>query len=141
MNETKYLTGKCLCGAVHVKAKQVTNKVGACHCEMCRRWHGGPQIGINGGSEVEFTNEELIQVYDSSPWAQRGFCKRCGSHLFYRLKAVGRYVLMAGILDETDGLEFDHQFFIDKKPDYYAFAGETHDLTEAEFMAKFGLQG
>lgn len=45
-----------------------------------------------------------------------------------------------GILDETEGLEFDHQFFIDKKPDYYAFAGETNDLTEAEFMNKFGLQ-
>lgn len=99
----------------------------------------GPKIGINSGNEVEFSNEELIQVYDSSPWAQRGFCKKCGSHLFYRLKAVGRYVLMVG-MDETEGLEFDHQFFIDKKPDYYAFAGETNDLTEAEFMAKFGLQ-
>ena len=22
----------------------------------------------------------------SSAWAERGFCKNCGSHLFYRLK-------------------------------------------------------
>lgn len=139
MTNIDYLTSKCLCGAVHIKAKKVTNKIGVCHCEICRRWHGGPQIGINAGVDVEIYNESLIQIYDSSPWAQRGFCKQCGSHLFYRLKSVGRYVFMVGGLDNVDGLELDHQFFFDKKPSYYSFAGETMNSNEADFIERFGL--
>ncbi len=29
--------GKCLCGAVQFSAKKMSNKVGACHCNMCKK--------------------------------------------------------------------------------------------------------
>ncbi|KHM32867.1 GFA family protein [Klebsiella aerogenes] len=137
MDEIKYLIGKCLCGSVSVKIKHLTNKVGICHCQMCRRWHGGPQFAINGGNDIEFKNEENIRIYNSSSWAQRGFCKECGSHLFYKLRESGRYVLMVGLFDDINDFVLDHQFFIDKKPHYYSLNEKTNNLTEEDFMKKF----
>ena len=32
---------------------------------------------------------------------------------------------------------FDHQVFIDEKPDYYSFANETKDMTGQELFAMF----
>ena len=33
-----------------------------------------------------FNGEENIERYSSSAWAERGFCKRCGSSLLYRFE-------------------------------------------------------
>jgi len=33
-------------------------------------------------------------------------------------------------------LRFDHQIFIDRKPDYYSFANETKNLTGEEVFAQ-----
>ncbi|WP_282100132.1 GFA family protein [Thauera aromatica] len=32
--------------------------------------------------------------------ADRGFCRKCGSHLFYRLKKGPHYVLAVGLFDD-----------------------------------------
>jgi len=45
--------------------------------------------------------------------------------------------MAAGIFADQDGLTFDHQVFIDEKPDYYDFANETHNMTGAEVFARF----
>ncbi len=42
-----------------------------------------------------------------------------------------------GLFDEVQGLVLDHQVFVDEKPGYYAFAGETRELTGAEVFALF----
>ena len=130
--------GKCLCGAVRITAKNAANKVGACHCDMCRRWGGGPFMEIACGTDVSFSGEENISVFDSSEWAERGFCRKCGSHLFYRLKGTGEHQVPVGIFDDNEGLRFDHQVFIDEKPSFYRFANETDDMTGAEIFAKYG---
>jgi len=129
--------GNCLCGAVEFNVAIVSHHVGACHCSMCRRWGGGPLMAIDCGTDVVFQGEANITVYDSSEWAERGFCSKCGSHLFYRLKQSGQHIMPAGLFDDQDGFVFDHQVFIDNKPDYYSFANETDDMTEAEVVAKY----
>lgn len=134
-NQTKH--GKCLCGACRFSATPVDNKIGACHCTTCRTWGGGPFLSVACGTTVTFNDGAPIQVFDSSPWAERGFCHQCGSHLFYRLKSDGLYFMLAGIFDSLGEAEFDHQVFIDQKPPYYTFANRTHDMTGAEMFAKF----
>lgn len=125
-------TGSCLCGAVKINANNIGNSVGACHCGMCRKWSGGPLMAVDCGSDVSFQGEENISVYNSSDWAERGFCKQCGSNLFYRLKQGNQYFILAGLFDNDENFVFDHQVFIDKKPAFYRFANETKDHTEAE---------
>ena len=139
-HSTQQATGQCLCGAVSVLATAVNPQVGACHCGMCRKWVGGPFMAIDCGTEVGFTGHEFIGRFDSSEWAERGFCKQCGSALFYKLKASGQYMLPAGILDIEVELDFDHQVFIDEKPQYYNFANKTKDMTGAELFAIYGAE-
>lgn len=137
MSEKNRREGHCLCGAVYVTALAISNKIGACHCGMCRRWTGGPSMSISCGSDVTFEGEENITVFESSQWAERGFCNKCGSHLFYRLKTNKHYYIPAGIFENADDLVFDNQLFIDKKPKYYSFANETKNMTEAEIFSMY----
>ncbi len=137
MEAKKQLSGHCLCGAVTVHVTAAEMKFGACHCAMCRRWAGGPLLAIDCGTQVAFDGEQHISIYDSSEWAQRGFCQQCGSHLFYRLKANQQYMMPPGLFDDIDQIKFDHQIFIDEKPDYYDFANETHNMTGEECFAAF----
>jgi hypothetical protein len=138
MSELFEAKGSCLCGAIRFSAKEVSKSVGACHCGMCRKWGGGPLMAVDSGTDVSFEGEENISLYDSSDWAERGFCKRCGSHLFYRLKESGQHIIPAGLFENQDSFVFDNQVFIDRKPSFYSFTNETSDMTEAEVFEKYG---
>lgn len=129
--------GSCLCGAVCIAIQAMSKSVGVCHCSMCRKWGGGPLLAIEVGSEVCFEGTDSISVFSSSDWAERGFCRTCGSHLFYRLKKEGHYVIPVGLLDDGEQWVFDQQIFIDEKPSFHAFANETKNLTGAEVFAQF----
>lgn len=137
MKDLQSATGSCLCGAVKFNSSTVSQSVGACHCGMCRKWGGGPLMSVDCGSEVSFENEEHITRYDSSEWAERGFCKKCGSHLFYYLKPNKQFIMPLGLLDDLKNVSFDHQIYIDHKPAHYAFANDTKNMTEAEVIAMF----
>ena len=140
MTKTIKKTGSCLCGSVHIVALNPSNKVGACHCGMCRKWGGGPFMEIDCGTEVTFEGEENISVYNSSSWAERGFCKKCGSHLFYRLKESKQHMLPVGIFDDQENFVFESQVFIDRKPSFYSFSNKTNDMTEKEIFEMYGPQ-
>lgn len=132
--------GGCLCGAVRYEATPKGTTFGACHCETCRKWTGGPLMTFE--SSVVFTKNDGLATYTSSQWAERGFCRDCGSCLFYRITADGPHqgqtLLTYGSLDDPKGLVLDHEVYTDKKPDGYGFAGDLKGMTEAEIMAAFG---
>lgn len=130
--------GKCLCGAVQFTAKETSVHAGACHCDSCKTWGGGPLIAVSCGANVSFEGDDSISVYDSSPWAERAFCNKCGSHLFYRVKGNQEHIIPAGLFSNQEAFDFTHQIFIDKKAAYYDFANETSKMTEAEVFAKYG---
>ena len=138
MSDKNEQTGSCLCGTVSFVASNATHKVGACHCGMCRKWGGGPFMEIDCGTDISFSGEENISVYNSSDWAERGFCKKCGSHLFYRLKETNEHMVPAGLFDDQAKFVFDHQVFIDKKPSFYKFENNTREFTEKEIFDKYG---
>lgn len=136
MANTNVTKGSCLCGVVTLSTTSMSHHIGACHCTMCRKWGGGALLVVECESDVKFTGEENIAVYQSSEWAERGFCQRCGSHLFYRLKENNHYYIPVGLFEHSEGLVFDHQVFIDEKPEYYSFANQTKNLTGAELFAQ-----
>lgn len=93
---------------------------------------------VDCGQAVTISGEEHLSVFNSSEWAERGFCRQCGAHLFYRIKESGQHMIPVGLFDDGVDLVFESQVFIDEKPSYYHFANETQDLTGAELFAKFG---
>ena len=129
--------GNCLCGAVSIGVKVMSQNIGACHCRMCRTWGGGPLLAVDCGTDVSFGGEENISVYNSSDWAERGFCSRCGTHLFYRLKESNQHMMPVGLFGDSYTFHFDHQIFIDEKPSFYCFANDTKKMTGAEVFEKF----
>lgn len=122
-------SGGCLCGAVRFTVTPVREKFGVCHCATCRKWASGPYFAIGCGRDVEFEDKSDLATYASSQWAERGFCRKCGSSLFYRLRDSGHYQMALGALDTIDDLKFTSQVFIDEKPDVYEFANETRKMT------------
>lgn len=94
-------------------------------------------MAVDCGTDVSLEGEESITVFSSSEWAERGFCSKCGSHLFYRLKESKQYMMSVGIFEDDETFVFDHQVFIDEKPAFYHFANKTSDMTGAEVFAKY----
>lgn len=129
--------GACLCGAVRVTARARSNNVGACHCSMCQKWGGGPLLAVECGSTVSFEGAEKIRTFNSSEWAERGFCQKCGTHLFYRLKESGHYAIPVGLFDDPSEWSLAEQIFIDKKPSFYSFSEQTKNLTGEEVFDQY----
>ena len=136
--------GGCLCGAVRFRARLTHHIFGACHCEMCRRWTGSALLAISVPTgNVTWQGEGSIARYQSSDWAERAHCRRCGSALFYRVTSdgpgAGDIELPVGAFDNADGLVFDSEIYIDLKPDSYAFAGDRARMTRAQTYEHFGI--
>ena len=127
-------TGRCLCGDVTYTAEGVETDVHSCHCEFCLRWNGGPGFAVSV-AQVKFTGEQNITRFDSSEWAERGFCGRCGTNLFYHLKEADVYMLWMGSFDDLTSFKLVDEIFIDNKPAVYSLNGDHPQLTGKEFMA------
>lgn len=137
MAEAHTVSGHCLCGAVSYRATASSLDVSACHCGMCRRWTGGPLIYIHVDDKPVFTGAEQIGVFRSSDIGERGFCRTCGSILFWKTAEKDSYTFTAGTLDDQSRLTFTREIFIDDKPAYYDFANETERLTGAQSAATY----
>ena len=131
-------TGRCLCGAVSFTASEVDPHFHVCHCGMCRRYGGAPSMSVLVGT-VAFQGEEHILRYRSSDWAERGACRQCGGHLFYRSTGPGAYLMNAGTFDDASRFSIGGEVYVDHKPAGYAFAGDHLRETEAAFLARIGV--
>lgn len=129
-------TGHCLCGAVKFAAEDVKTDFGVCHCIMCQQWAGGPFFATNAAG-VTFEGEEHLTRYQSSAWAERGFCNICGSNLFYRMTKSADHELCIGAFDDKEGFVMTSEIFVDLKPAGFAFAGDHPRLTEKETLEKY----
>jgi hypothetical protein len=131
--------GSCLCKAVKFTFKLKHKHFDACHCGMCRSWGGGPGLTVESDGNVKIFGEENVTVYDSSAWAQRGFCNKCGSHLFFRLKDKPFCNFTLGSLENHQDFEFKVQIYVDDKPENYSFANQTKMMTEQDVLKAFGV--
>lgn len=138
---TQSQTGGCLCGAIRYTVKKPQTHIDVCHCSMCRKFSGGIGLGMEAPMDgVLWEGEDNIGLYQSSEWAERGFCKTCGSSLFYRMPPSefhkkGMLSLCAGTLDDLNGLPLETEIYIENKPDSYAFAGDLKQMTEHDVIA------
>ena len=80
-------SGSCLCGAVTFSVGYPTKWVAHCHCTLCQRAHGAAFVTWVGSQAQTFEvgdPQSVLRWYRSSADAERGFCSRCGSSLFFR---------------------------------------------------------
>jgi hypothetical protein len=98
---TPVLTGGCQCGAVRY-ALYAEPDVGICHCRMCQKATGGLFLASAGVPRAQFAwTRGQPAVFRSSSIAERGYCRDCGTPLFFRYLAKDKIDLPIGCLDET----------------------------------------
>jgi hypothetical protein len=140
MSTDHNVTGHCLCGGVRYNATLKNREVGACHCSMCRRWSGGPLLMVETDGALTFENAAHVGTYRASEWGERGFCRQCGTNLFWRMQDGSHVAISAGTLDKADGLTLTHEIFIDEKPAYYELANATTKLTGQQVFEMFSAE-
>lgn len=78
----------CLCGAIRVEADLPSQWVAHCHCTRCQRAHGAAFVTWVGFKESQvriIDAEGQLRWFQHPPTgADRGFCARCGTTLFFR---------------------------------------------------------
>ncbi|MEW5422602.1 GFA family protein [Amorphus sp. 3PC139-8] len=130
-------SGGCACGAVRFAATVKGTHMDACHCETCRHWSAGPLMGVEV-QDLTIEDETSLGVWDSSPWAERLFCTRCGTSIGYRMKDGSFTTLSAFVSDTPLDFPLGTEIFVDSKPASYAFAGDAKQMTGADVVAMFG---
>ena len=99
-------TGGCLCGKIRYRVTGEP-RVHYCHCDMCRRATGSAfaVLAWLRSAGVSWQSEEPT-YRRSSPLAQRGFCRACGTPLTLAYDAaIDEIALHVGTFDNPAELE------------------------------------
>jgi hypothetical protein len=91
-----------------------------CHCTQCRKQTGHFFAATSVADvDVVIRGDENISWYESSEVARRGFCRVCGSALFWKHEGLATISVMAGAFDTPSGLVAESHIFVADKGEYY----------------------
>lgn len=113
--------GSCLCGAVRFKTRGASRGVVYCHCSQCRK-QTGHFVAATAAKDADVDIEGMgsLNWYGASDVAKRGFCRICGSLLFWKHAELDSISIMAGSFDRPSGLAGQSHIFVSDKGDYYS---------------------
>ena len=114
------LTASCLCGSIKIKTKGYHRNVSNCHCIQCRKTHGiyGAYSNVKD-KDIKFINKKNLGWFKSSKNAKRGFCKKCGASIFFKIKNSDNISIAAGMFDNPTKLKTTRNIFVGTKSDFY----------------------
>jgi hypothetical protein len=120
-------TGSCLCGQVAFELRGPLQDVTACHCGQCRKMTGNYWASTNtADKDLHFIRKYTLAWYASSDFAKRGFCKTCGSTLFWKRNEGDTTSVCPGSIDGSTGLKLGGHIFCGDAGDYYEIAGGSY---------------
>ena len=144
MSETRepVFTGGCQCGAVRYALYSVPSEPSICHCRMCQKAFGNyfaPLAGVPL-ADLRWTKGRP-GTFHSSGLVERGFCRDCGTPLFFRYVVKDRISVSIGSLDEPARVKPVNQYGIESRlPAFLELAGlpgqTTEESTPAEWLPK-----
>ena len=115
--------GSCLCGAVRFTVEGELPGPDACHCIQCRK-HSGHVFASTDVPKSSLTveGEDALAWYQSSARVRRGFCKTCGSSLFWDPVQSEKIAVAMVAFDDSTGTRLHMHIFVAEKGDYYDIA-------------------
>ena len=132
MSETH--SGGCLCGDVRYEIRGEPVYVFHCHCSMCRRAGGAAfQTWAGFGADALTVTQGEAETYNSSSFANRKFCGRCGGQLFYEYttEQTPPVWITLGSLDRPERLTPQRHIFVADRVPWLHFA-DGFPTTEGE---------
>ncbi len=131
--------GGCMCGAVRYEVRGPIRDVIACHCEQCRRASGHYIAATAAHPEhLTITKDDGLSWYEGTTHIRRGFCKLCGSTLFFDHGSEYPTGIAAGSLDDSDGVKIAAHIWIDEAGSYYEVPAGAPKFTSAEWRDRGG---
>jgi len=135
-------TGGCQCGAVRYALYAEPTNPHVCHCRMCQKAFGSyfaPLAGVRLGDLAWLKGTP--GVFNSSHAAERGFCRDCGTPLFFRYSDRDRISVSLGSLDDPSRVAPARQFGIESRLPFVAALASlpgtrTEDDVSPEEMAR-----
>lgn len=116
-------SGSCLCGEVRFEVAGDLPGPDACHCSKCRKASGHYWASTDvRKSDITIHGEDNVTWYRSSEKVRRGFCKTCGSALFWDPIGKGKIGVAMGAFDKPTGTHLAIHIFVADKGDYYEIA-------------------
>lgn len=124
-------TGSCLCGGVAFEIAGPLRPVIACHCSQCRK-QSGHYAAFTSCKEADlhFSKRDTLAWYRASDKAGRGFCKTCGSLLFWKGDASPTISVAAGAINGKTGLKTEGHIYCADKGDYYAICDGEYQTAQ-----------
>ena len=111
-------TGRCMCGAVTYRVTGPLRDVFNCHCDRCRRWTGHFMASTQAALDDVAISGEVS--WFEVPGAAYGFCRTCGSSLFWRSDERPQSIsITAGSLDQPTGLRTTVAWYVRDHGDYH----------------------
>jgi hypothetical protein len=105
------MTGGCACGRVRYTATVHDDDAYLCHCRMCQRATGSVSIAFKGVKRSDVAWDREPDLYDSSPIAERPYCRECGTSLGFRFKDDGENMdLTVASFDDPSRFKPKHHF-------------------------------
>ena len=115
------LKASCLCGGIKLKTQGYHRNVQNCHCIQCMKTHGNFSAYTNlKDLNIRFLAKRTLKWFKSSKKAQRGFCKKCGASIFFKMNKSDNISISAGIFDKSLKLKTFRNIFTKNKLKYYS---------------------
>lgn len=144
MSEREFptVTGGCHCGAVEYRVTGPLRGVVNCHCGQCTRLNGN--FGAHSKArkrDLAITRDDGLVWYDITEVARRGFCRRCGTPLFWENVRQDGIGIVAGSLETPTGLNTIGHIFVADKADFYEicddapqFSGSSSGQLDGDYL-------
>ena len=115
--------GSCLCGEVTFEVAGPLPPPDACHCRRCRK-HSGHVFASTDVPRASLTLQGADHVawFHSSERVRRGFCRTCGSTLFWDPIGREKIAIAMGAFDDPTKTRLAVHIFVAEKGDYYEIA-------------------
>ena len=125
-------TGGCQCGAVRYALYAEPTNPHVCHCRMCQKAFANYFAPFAGVPPKDFAwVKGTPGMFKSSEVAERGFCRDCGTPLFFRYVVKDRISVSIGSLDEPARVKPVIQSGIESRlPAFFDLAGLPGETTE-----------
>jgi hypothetical protein len=139
--ETRISSGGCYCGAVRYQVTGPLRGVVNCHCSQCTALNGN--FGSHSKAlkaNIKIIRDDGLAWFRISDTARRGFCRECGSGLFWEHLQQDALGIVAGSLDRPTGLKTIGHIFVAEKSDFYEITDHCKQFqqsSEGEFEGDY----
>lgn len=118
------ISGSCMCGAVMFEISCDLGMPDACHCSQCRKQSGHFYASAEVARDhVTIQGSENITWFQSSEKVRRGFCRTCGSPLFWDPVQRDWTAVAMGAINTPTNVRLAKHIFVADKGDYYDIEG------------------